>query len=80
MVAPDQLEEKYGGQAYNPAFDDDIYWPPRVNPAPCGFDEAKIVPMENYREWKQTKPKLRHMPEDMSECPIVSETPRVDLE
>ena len=80
LVAPEQLEEKYGGSAYNPAHDDDNYWPPRINQAPCGHDESKLCPMEEYYEWIQSKHKLMRMPEELSECPIVSETPRIDLQ
>lgn len=48
LYAPNQLEERYGGEA--PNFEGP-WWPPQMPSKDVGVDPTKLIPEENYEEF-----------------------------
>ncbi|CDW81500.1 UNKNOWN [Stylonychia lemnae] len=60
IVAPNQLQIKFGGNA--PNFEGPS-WPPRMPQGDYGTDPTKLIPIEDYQEFVNKNPLLVRMPE-----------------
>eukprot|EP00347_Sterkiella_histriomuscorum_P009640 403340434 len=61
LVAPDQLQQKFGGSA--PNFEGPLWWPPRMPETDCLADPAKIITDDEYQQFIEEHPLFVRTPE-----------------